>query len=132
MPSKLEREAVTMELYKKMASTIFSPRNLNARSLRLHILIEGFQYGPFNRSMQRRWKKPVDSARTRLEGRTRDHRLDKLMVHLRNLRLALALNELISQQRNGYASLQLLSKWRYEIGLNIEGRCFPQEISSHF
>ncbi|TVU02617.1 hypothetical protein EJB05_51884, partial [Eragrostis curvula] len=103
-----------------MASTIFSPRNLNARSLRLHILTEAFQYGPFNRSVQRRWKKPVDSARTRLEGRTRDHRLDKLMVQLRNLKVALAFHEVISQQRNGYASLQLLSKWRYEIGLNIE------------
>jgi hypothetical protein len=49
-----------------------------------------------------------------------DHRLDKLMVQLRNLRLALALHEVISQQRNGYASLQLLSRWRHEVGLNIE------------
>jgi len=42
------------------------------------------------------------------------------MVQLRNLRLALAVRELISQQRNGYASLQLLSKWRHEVGSNIE------------
>jgi hypothetical protein len=38
--------------------------------------------------MQRWWKKPVDSARTRLECRTRDHRLDKLMIQLKNLRQA--------------------------------------------
>lgn len=84
------------------------------------MLDEAFCYGPFNRSIQRRWKKPVDSARTRLEGRTRDHRLDKLMIQLRNLRLALDLHEVISQQRNRYASFQLLLRWRHEIGLNIE------------
>jgi hypothetical protein len=82
--------------------------------------------------VQRRWKKPVDSARTRLEGRTRDHRLDKLMVQLRNLRLALALHEVISQQRNGYASLQLLSKWRHEVGLNIEIGAFLKKYPHIF
>jgi hypothetical protein len=46
------------------------------------------------------------------------------MVQLRNLRLPLASHELISQQRNGYASLHLLSKWRHEIGLNIETGAF--------
>ncbi|CAL5098471.1 unnamed protein product [Urochloa decumbens] len=105
-----------------MAFFMFGPGNLHALSVRLRILggSTTFQYGPFNWCVQRRWKKPVDSARTRLEGRTRDHRLDKLMVQLRNLKLALALREVISQQRNGYASLQLLSKWRHEVGLNIE------------
>jgi hypothetical protein len=77
-------------------------------------------------------KKPVDSARTLLEDRTRDHRLDKLMIQLRNLRLALALHELISQQRNGYASLQLLSKWRREIGLNIEIGAFLKKYPHVF
>jgi hypothetical protein len=116
-----------------MTFTISSARSLHARSsLCWHILNEAFLYGPFNRCVQRRWKKPVDSARTRLEGRTRDHRLDKLMVQLRNLRLALALHELISQQRNGYASLQLLSKWRHEIGLNIEIGAFLKKYPHIF
>uniref|UniRef100_A0A0D9XWK6 non-specific serine/threonine protein kinase n=1 Tax=Leersia perrieri TaxID=77586 RepID=A0A0D9XWK6_9ORYZ len=81
---------------------------------------------------QRRWKKPVDSARTRLEGRTRDHRLDKLMIQLKNLRLALDLHGLISQQRNGYASLQLLSRWRHEVGLNIEIGAFLRKYPHIF
>ncbi|KAL6642200.1 hypothetical protein ACP70R_020381 [Stipagrostis hirtigluma subsp. patula] len=115
-----------------MAATIFAPRNLHPLSLRLHRLGEVFQYGPFNCSVQRRWKKPVDSARTRLESRTRDHRLDKLMIQLRNLRVALALHELISQQRNGYASLQLLSKWRHEVGLNIEIGAFLKKYPHIF
>lgn len=115
-----------------MASKVFGQRNLHAFSLRLHMLDEAFQYGPFNRSMQRRWKKPVDSARTRLEGRTRDHRLDKLMIQLKNLRLSLDLHELISQQRNGYASLQLLSRWRHEVGLNIEIGAFLQKYPHIF
>jgi hypothetical protein len=104
--------------YKQMASIIFGPGNMHARGLRILSGSGTFQYGPFMCGVQRRWKKPVDSARTRLEGRTRDHRLDKLMVQLRNLKLALAVRELISQQRNEYASLQLLSKWRHEVGLN--------------
>ncbi|KAF8706453.1 hypothetical protein HU200_030725 [Digitaria exilis] len=117
-----------------MALIVFSPGNLHSLSVRLRILggSGAFQYGPFNCGMQRRWKKPVDSARTRLEGRTRDHRLDKLMVQLRNLRLALALRELISQQRNGYASLQLLSKWRHEVGLNIDIGAFLKKYPHVF
>uniref|UniRef100_A0A0E0FA78 Neprosin PEP catalytic domain-containing protein n=1 Tax=Oryza meridionalis TaxID=40149 RepID=A0A0E0FA78_9ORYZ len=82
--------------------------------LRRHIWDAVFQHGPYNCTIQRRWKKPVDSARTRQEGRTRDHKLDKLMIQLKNLRLALDLHELISQQRNGFASLQLLSRSRCE------------------
>ncbi|XP_066355832.1 protein ROOT PRIMORDIUM DEFECTIVE 1-like [Miscanthus floridulus] len=115
-----------------MASIISGARNINALSLRSCTLGEPFQHGPFNHSVQRRWKKPVDSARTRLEGRTRDHRLDKLMVQLRNLRLALALHEVISQQRNRYASLQLLSKWRHELGLNIEIGAFLKKYPHIF
>jgi len=120
--------------YRQMASIIFGPGNLHALSVRLRILAGSwtFQYGPFICGVQRRWKKPVDSARTRLESRTRDHRLDKLMVQLRNLKLALAACELISQQRNGYASLQLLSKWRHEVGLNIEIGAFLKKYPHIF
>ncbi|CAN6345409.1 unnamed protein product [Urochloa humidicola] len=117
-----------------MASVIFGSGNLHALCVRLRMLGGSgiFQLGPFNCGLQRRWKKPVDSARTRLEGRTRDHRLDKLMVQLRNLKLALALCELISQQRNGYASLQFLSKWRHEVGLNIEVGAFLKKYPHIF
>jgi hypothetical protein len=68
----------------------------------------------------------------RLEGRTRDHRLDKLMIQLKNLRQALDLHEVISQQRNGYASLQLLLRWRREIGLNIEIGAFLKKYPHIF
>ncbi|XP_062203219.1 protein ROOT PRIMORDIUM DEFECTIVE 1-like [Phragmites australis] len=115
-----------------MASIIFGPRILHALPLRLHVLSETFQYGPFNCGVQRRWKKPVDSARTRLEGRTRDHRLDKLIIQLKNLRVALALHDFISQQRNGFASLQLLSKWRHEVGMNIEIGAFLKKYPHIF
>lgn len=54
------------------------------------------------------------------------------MVQLRNLRLALALHEVISQQRNGYASLQLLSRWRHEVGLNIEVGAFIKKYPHVF
>ncbi|CAN6335468.1 unnamed protein product [Urochloa humidicola] len=117
-----------------MAPFMFGPGNLHTLSVRLRMLggSAAFQYGPFNCGVQRRWKSPVDSARTRLESRTRDHRLDKLMVQLRNLRLALSLRELISQQRNGYASLQLVSKWRHEVGLNIEMGAFLKKYPHIF
>lgn len=115
-----------------MATIISGARSLHSLALLSRMLGETTQLGPFNRSVQRRWRKPVDSARTRLEGRTRDHRLDKLMVQLRNLRLALALHEVISQQRNGYASLQLLSRWRHEVGLNIEVGAFLKKYPHVF
>uniref|UniRef100_A0A0D9YS02 Alpha-L-arabinofuranosidase C-terminal domain-containing protein n=1 Tax=Oryza glumipatula TaxID=40148 RepID=A0A0D9YS02_9ORYZ len=115
-----------------MASILFGQRNLCVFPLRRHILDEVYQHGPYNCTIQRRWKKPVDSARTRLEGRTRDHKLDKLMIQLKNLRLALDLHELISQQRNKYASLQLLSRWRHEVGLNIEIGAFLKKYPHIF
>ncbi|KAF2906505.1 hypothetical protein DAI22_12g022800 [Oryza sativa Japonica Group] len=115
-----------------MASVVFGQRNVCVFPLRRHILDEVFQHGPCNCSTQRRWKKPIDSARTRLEGRIRDHKLDKLMIQLKNLRLALDLHEFISQQRNGYASLQLLSRWRHEVGLNIEIGAFLKKYPHIF
>uniref|UniRef100_A0A0A9F572 PORR domain-containing protein n=1 Tax=Arundo donax TaxID=35708 RepID=A0A0A9F572_ARUDO len=54
------------------------------------------------------------------------------MIQLRNLRLALTLHELIFEQRNGYASLQLLSKWRHEVGLNIEIGAFLKKYPCIF
>lgn len=76
-------------------------------------------FGPFNCNLQRRWKKPVDSAQTRLENRTRDLRLDKLRSQLKKLSLVLKVQELILKQRGQYISVQLLSKWKNIIGINI-------------
>uniref|UniRef100_A0A0E0BNG5 PORR domain-containing protein n=1 Tax=Oryza glumipatula TaxID=40148 RepID=A0A0E0BNG5_9ORYZ len=50
----------------------------------------------------------------------------------KNLRLALDLHEFISQQRNGYASLQLLSRWRHEVGLKIEIEAFLKKYPHIF
>uniref|UniRef100_A0A1D1Z5N2 Putative ABC transporter ATP-binding protein HI_1618 n=1 Tax=Anthurium amnicola TaxID=1678845 RepID=A0A1D1Z5N2_9ARAE len=76
-------------------------------------------FGPFNSNTPKRWKKPVDSAQTRLENRTLDHRLDKLMSHFKKLRLVLSLQEVISSRKGHYASVQLLSKWKSRVGLNV-------------
>ncbi|XP_010922127.1 protein ROOT PRIMORDIUM DEFECTIVE 1 [Elaeis guineensis] len=80
---------------------------------------EIFWFGPFNSNLQRRWKKPVDSAQTRLENRTRDLRLDKLMKQLKKLKLVLGMHELMSKRRGHYTSVQLLSRWRHIAGVNI-------------
>lgn len=82
-------------------------------------LNEIFWFGPFNSNLQRRWKKPVDSAQTRLENRTRDLRLDKLMNQLKKLKLVLGVHELMSKWRGHYTSVQLLSRWRHIAGVNI-------------
>ncbi|KAF8413948.1 hypothetical protein HHK36_001945 [Tetracentron sinense] len=76
-------------------------------------------FGPFNKNTQKRWKKPVVSAQTRLEDRTRDLKIDKLMNELKRLRIVLKLHELMSNRRGPYVSMQLLSRWKNVIGLNI-------------
>ncbi|MQL93923.1 hypothetical protein Taro_026576 [Colocasia esculenta] len=76
-------------------------------------------FGPLSSNTPRRWKKPVDSAQTRLENRTRDLRFDKLMIQLKKLRVVLGLQEVISSRKRHYASLQLLSKCRGAVGLNV-------------
>ncbi|CAL9168514.1 protein ROOT PRIMORDIUM DEFECTIVE 1 [Musa acuminata AAA Group] len=75
---------------------------------------------PFDCSIQKRWKKPVDSAQTRLENRTRDLKLDKLMNQLKKLRLVMGVHELMAKRRGHYTSVQLLSRWKHMVGLNTE------------
>ncbi|CAL9106675.1 unnamed protein product [Musa textilis] len=75
---------------------------------------------PFDCSIQKRWKKPVDSAQTRLENRTRDLKLDKLMNQLKKLRLVMGVHELMAKRRGDYTSVQLLSRWKHLVGLNTE------------
>ncbi|KAA8518904.1 hypothetical protein F0562_016322 [Nyssa sinensis] len=78
------------------------------------------QFGPFNYTTQKRWKKPVVTAQTRLEDRTRDLKLDKLMASLKQLRLVLKLYDLMSDRRRGpYVSVQSMCRWNNVVGLNI-------------
>ncbi|XVF79518.1 hypothetical protein PTKIN_Ptkin14bG0229500 [Pterospermum kingtungense] len=77
-------------------------------------------FGPFNSCSQRRWKKPVVSAQTRLETRSRDLKLDKLMTHIRKLKIILNIHQLMSQRKRGpFVSVQLMSRWRNIVGLNV-------------
>lgn len=74
---------------------------------------------------QRRWLKPVDSAQTRLENRTRDHRLDKLIVHIRKVNIILEISKLMSCKKRGpFVSLQLMSRWKNLVGLNVNVGAF--------
>ncbi|KAJ0240696.1 Ubiquitin carboxyl-terminal hydrolase family protein [Hirschfeldia incana] len=69
---------------------------------------------------QRRWLKPIDSAQTRLESRTRDNRLDKLIVHTRKLNIILEIAKLMGNKKRGpFVSLQLMSRWKNIVGLNV-------------
>ncbi|PQP95536.1 protein ROOT PRIMORDIUM DEFECTIVE 1 [Prunus yedoensis var. nudiflora] len=77
-------------------------------------------FGPFNSFVQKRWRKPIISAQTRLEDRTRDSNLDKLTTHLKKLDIILKLHVLMSSRKRGpFVSLQLMSRWRNLVGLNV-------------
>ncbi|GMY19828.1 protein ROOT PRIMORDIUM DEFECTIVE 1-like [Fagus crenata] len=81
---------------------------------------EKFPFGPFNSFTQKRFKKPVISARTRLENRVRDPKLDQLITHLKKLKTILNLHKLLSNRKRGpFVSVQLMSRWRNIVGLNI-------------
>ncbi|KAI3830260.1 hypothetical protein L1987_04397 [Smallanthus sonchifolius] len=78
------------------------------------------QFGPFNSTTQRRWKKPAVTAQTRLEDRTRDLKLDNHMTNLRKLKLILSLHDLMSARRRGpFVSVQIMSRWSNIVGLNV-------------
>lgn len=68
--------------------------------------------------LQTRWRKPADSAQTRLESRTRDPRLDRLAARAKNLKKVLKLQELMSKARRGFTSVQIMSRWRNIVGIN--------------
>lgn len=77
-------------------------------------------FGPFNCFIQRRWKKPVVSAQTRLEDRVIDSKLDKLITHLNKLNIILKIHGLMSNRKRGpFVSVQLMSRWRNIAGLNV-------------
>ncbi|CAK7339888.1 unnamed protein product [Dovyalis caffra] len=80
----------------------------------------GIPYGPFNSFIQKRWKKPANTAQTRLESRTTDSKLDKLTTHLKKLKTILKIYDLMSNRKRGaFVSLQLMSRWRNIVGLNV-------------
>ncbi|KAK4799394.1 hypothetical protein SAY86_024759 [Trapa natans] len=77
-------------------------------------------FGPFNSRFQRRWRKPTVNARTRLEGRTLDTKLDKLLINLVKLKAILSLEHLMSTRKRGpFTSVQLMSRWRSIVGINV-------------
>ncbi|WCJ28655.1 Ubiquitin carboxyl-terminal hydrolase family protein [Euphorbia peplus] len=79
-----------------------------------------FTFGPFNSFIQKRWKKPADTAQTRLENRTRDSKLDKLATDLKKLKIIRQIYELMSRRKRGpFVSVQLMSRWKNIVGLNV-------------
>uniref|UniRef100_A0A1J3GYE8 Protein ROOT PRIMORDIUM DEFECTIVE 1 n=1 Tax=Noccaea caerulescens TaxID=107243 RepID=A0A1J3GYE8_NOCCA len=55
----------------------------------------------------------------RLENRTRDNRLDKLVAQIRKLNTVLEISKLMSRKKRGpFVSLQLLSRWKNLVGLS--------------
>ncbi|XP_059457689.1 protein ROOT PRIMORDIUM DEFECTIVE 1 [Corylus avellana] len=92
-----------------------------------------FPFGPFNSFTQKRFKKPVISARTRLEERVRDPKLDKLITHLKKLKTILNLYELMSNRKRGpFVSVQLMSRWRNIVGLNVGVSAFIRKYPHIF
>ncbi|XP_050234538.1 protein ROOT PRIMORDIUM DEFECTIVE 1 [Mercurialis annua] len=78
------------------------------------------QFGPFNSFIQKRWKKPADTAQTRLENRTRDLKLDKLATDLKKLKIIHRIYELMMRRKRGpFVSVQIISWWKNIVGLNI-------------
>ncbi|KAL6530605.1 hypothetical protein OROMI_028494 [Orobanche minor] len=78
-----------------------------------------FSGSPFTASTQIRFRKPANTAQTRLETRTRDPKLDLLAFHYRRLALVLSLYNLVSAKKRGpFVSLQLLSRWAPYAGVD--------------
>ncbi|CAI8613756.1 unnamed protein product [Vicia faba] len=90
-------------------------------------------FSPFFLFNQKRWKKPVISAQTRLEDRVRDPHLDKLTTHFKKLNLVLKIHILMSNRKRGsFVSLQLMSRWRNILGLNVTVTSFLQKYPHVF
>ncbi|XP_045793152.1 protein ROOT PRIMORDIUM DEFECTIVE 1 [Trifolium pratense] len=90
-------------------------------------------FSPFFLFNQKRWKKPTISAQTRLEDRVRDTHFDKLTTHFKKLNLVLKIHNLMSNRKRGsFVSLQLMSRWRNIIGLNVTVTSFLQKYPHVF
>ncbi|KAJ8442219.1 hypothetical protein Cgig2_005159 [Carnegiea gigantea] len=108
-------------LFKFNKNTLFSPPSST----------NPIQFGPFNSFIQRRWEKPADTAQTRLENRW-DLKLDKLTTHIRKLKTALHLFDLMSKRRGPFVSVQIMSRWVDVVGLNVSMGDFLQKHSHVF
>ncbi|EEF42508.1 conserved hypothetical protein [Ricinus communis] len=103
---------------------------LNFRSCNASLRIP---FGPFNSFVQKRWKKPANTAQTRLENRTRDSKLDKLATDLKKLKTIYNIYELMSNRKRGpFVSLQLMSRWSNIVGLNVGMGEFVQKYPHVF
>ncbi|CAN1187994.1 Protein ROOT PRIMORDIUM DEFECTIVE 1 [Linum perenne] len=92
-----------------------------------------FPFGPFNLFIQKRWKKPANTAQTRLENRTRDSKLDKLTANLRKVKIILNIHDLMANRKRGpFVSVQLMSRWRNIVGLNVGVSEFIQKYPHIF
>lgn len=113
------------------------PKKLSYSSL---LQIESFpqaeanllRFGPFNSTTQKRWRKPIISAQTRLEDRTRDLKLDKHMGQFKRLQTALDIYSLITKRRGPFVSVQLMSRWKKIIGLNVNTGVFIRKYPRIF
>ncbi|KAL8489179.1 hypothetical protein ACS0TY_025176 [Phlomoides rotata] len=78
-----------------------------------------FSGDPFTGGIQTRFKKPANTAQTRLETRTLDNKLNLLAFHHRRLSIVLSLYSLVSAKKSGpFVSIQLLSRWAPHAGVN--------------
>ncbi|KDP27790.1 hypothetical protein JCGZ_18870 [Jatropha curcas] len=90
-------------------------------------------FGPFNSFVQKRWRKPADTAQTRLENRTRDSKLDGLTSNLQKLKTILKIHQLMSSRKRGlFVSVQLMSRWKNIVGLNVSMGAFVQKYPHVF
>ncbi|EPS64812.1 hypothetical protein M569_09968, partial [Genlisea aurea] len=91
---------------------------------------------PFTAAIQIRFKKPADTARTRLETRTLDPKLDRLAFRRRRLAVCRSLHEKLyysSRKRGRFISLNLLPRWAPLVGLKtIAGGKFVQKYPHVF
>ncbi|KAK4777172.1 hypothetical protein SAY86_005860 [Trapa natans] len=68
---------------------------------------------------------PAVNAQTRLQGRTLDSKLDRLMSNLIKRKSIFSLEHIISTRKRGpFTSVQLISRWRSIVGINVDISAF--------
>lgn len=73
------------------------------------------------------------SARTRLEDRIRDTQFDKLVINFKRLNTILHLHDHMTHRRRGpFVSIQIMSRWRNLLGINVGIGAFLRKYSHIF